>query len=182
MGEADESYPAFLAKIVDFPAEETSYELLEPLTNFRKCHDGTPAEGRIVFTCRQLSTSKQESKDEFVIKIKVQYSGQEPEAGPSTTTSAELKALEAFSKSNNDYTPHLISYKRGEQGTDGMLPGGYITYTVMTKMPGESLLNRYWMLPTDERESIVQEFLPALRYGIRHSMQKILRRSDFTDD
>lgn len=163
MGNADEAYPAFLNRVVEFPTEGTSYELLKPLTNFRKCHDGSPAEGRILFTCRQSSSSQQNSEDEFVIKIKVQYSGQGPEAGPSSTASAELKALEAFSKDSNPYTPHLVSWKQEIQGSAGLLPGGYITYTVMTKMPGEHLLNRYWNLPANERENVVQEFLPALR-------------------
>jgi hypothetical protein len=71
---ADGAIPAFLAKVVDF-SEGISYELLQPLTNFRHCHDGTPAEARIVFLCRQLGPdSQQPSNNEFVMKIKVQYS------------------------------------------------------------------------------------------------------------
>lgn len=50
------------------------------------------------------------------------------------------------------------------QGNDGPLPGGYITYTVMTKVPGDSLLSLgFWTLDVNEREEIVQAFLSALR-------------------
>lgn len=72
---AGAAIPHFLGnlKVVDFP-EGVSYELLQPLTNFRQCQDGTPSEARIVFICRQLwSHARQPSKDEFVVKIKVQY-------------------------------------------------------------------------------------------------------------
>jgi len=164
--------PHFLGnlKVVDFPEGE-SYELLQPLTNFRHCQDGTPAEARIVFICRQLgSHSQQPSKDEFVMKIKVQVPGgpqnpnQTPESGPSTTTSAEIKALETFRKANSADAPHLVNFRLAAQGPDGLFPGGYLTFTVMTKMPGESLLSlHFWGMSAEEREEIVQKFLVALR-------------------
>jgi len=68
MQETDKSIPTFLDKVVDFKG--TSYELIQPLTNFRHCHDGVPAEARIVFTCKQIGHDPQ---SENVIKIKVQY-------------------------------------------------------------------------------------------------------------
>ena len=189
MPHADASCPAFIPKVVDFP-EGTSYELLQPLTDFRKNQDGTPTESRILFTCRQKRPDllQQPSDNEFVVKIKVQYvlpppilvsdfcnaetilrrvpdSNQKPEAGPSTTTSAELKALESFRDTSNTYTPHLVAWKRAVQGPDGLLPGGYLTYTVMTKMSGQNLLDlQYWTLPAEERVEIVREFLSALRF------------------
>ena len=89
---------------------------------------------------------------------------QKPEAGPSTTTSAELKALESFREAGNTYAPHLVAWKRAVQGPDGPLPGGYLTYTVMTKMSGQNLLDlQYWAIPAEEREEIVREFSKALR-------------------
>ena len=73
MAEAEASCPAFIDKVLDFP-EGISYELLQPLTDFRKNQDGTPTEGRILFTCRQIMPDlPQHSKNEFVVKIKVQY-------------------------------------------------------------------------------------------------------------
>jgi hypothetical protein len=93
-----------------------------------------------------------------------QKPSQEPEPGPSTTTLAEFKALEIFRQANSAYAPHLVNFKRAAQGPDGLFAGGYLTFTVMTKMPGESLHNlQFWGMPAEERKEIVQEFLVALR-------------------
>lgn len=50
------------------------------------------------------------------------------------------------------------------QGSNGMFPGGYLSYIVMTKMPGRDLLaSQYWNMTNDGREEIIQKFLEALR-------------------
>lgn len=73
MGEVDGSFPIFLDRVVEFP-DGKSYELLESLTNLRGCHDGTPAEARILFTCREVTPGSSEpGKEEYVMKIKAQY-------------------------------------------------------------------------------------------------------------
>ena len=88
----------------------------------------------------------------------------DPEAISSNTTRAELKALETFRVASLEHAPHLVHYKQAIQGANGPLPGGYLTFTVMTKMPGDSLHNLYyWGMPANEREVIVKEFLVALR-------------------
>lgn len=88
----------------------------------------------------------------------------EPEPDSSTTTRAELKALQRFHDANSVHAPRLVDYKHVLQGPDGPMPGGYMTYTVMTKMPGDSLHNLYfWGMPAEEREEVVREFLEALR-------------------
>lgn len=93
-----------------------------------------------------------------------QNPNQKPELGPSTTTAAEIEALETFRKADSAYAPHLVNFKRAAQGPDGLFPGGYLTFTVMTKMPGESLLSlHFWGMSAEERDEIVQEFLVALR-------------------
>lgn len=149
-------------KIVDFP-DGSSFEMLEPLTNFRKNQDGTPAEGRILFTCKQ--TTGPQTDTELVAKVKVQvpYPRELP-AALSTATAAELKALEILSK--NPYVPHPVAFKTAIQGPEGMVPGGFITYQIMTKMPGENLHDLrfwYWGTTVEERKTVVQEFLVALR-------------------
>lgn len=68
MGDADIHLPAFLSKTVEF-APGVCYELLQPITTFRHCHDGTPAEGRIVLTCRRVQDNKV-NLPEYIIKIK----------------------------------------------------------------------------------------------------------------
>lgn len=66
---ADErTVPDFLDLVIDFPKGIT-YQLLEPLTNYRSCHDGTPLEARMVFLAKRTTPP---SDDKFVIKVKVQ--------------------------------------------------------------------------------------------------------------
>ena len=61
------SPPEFLDKVVEFP-DGARYELLQPLTDYRACHDGIPAEARILYICKELK-----SDQEYVVKVKVQY-------------------------------------------------------------------------------------------------------------
>jgi len=79
MAEATVSVPAFIDRVVEFPGG-VSYELLRPLTTYRHCQDGTPAEARIVFTCRQiasrdgpLTATTGAASEGFVMKIKVRF-------------------------------------------------------------------------------------------------------------
>ena len=162
----------FLTKSTDFPGGVT-YQLLQPLTNFKSCHDGTPAESRVVFSCRRLSSSSQQNGDggeEYIMKVKVQIPTDlepdpERQAGPSDTTARELKALELFRDQKTQYAPHLVAFKQDVQLENGKLPGGYITYTVMTKMPGKNLYPgwKYWDLQPSDRDQIIPKFLKALR-------------------
>lgn len=93
--------------------------------------------------------------------------GLETEAveGPSTTTKQELRALEIFTNGNSVYAPKTISFKSDTQKrTTSPLPGGYLTYLVMTKMPGGNLLDaRYWDMTPEARQEIISKFLEALR-------------------
>lgn len=63
--------PKYIDPVVDF-ADRVSYELLKVLATYRSCHDGVPAEARIVLSCCQRRGDSR-SLDEFVMKIKVQY-------------------------------------------------------------------------------------------------------------
>ena len=161
---------AFLTKKIYFPDHVTSYELLEPLTNYRVCHDGTPPEARIVFTCRRPVADSQQngySDEEYIMKIKVQVSASgndKPDNGPSTTTEAELKALDMFTEAKNPSVPHLVCYKRTQQDASGPMPGGFMTFIVMTKMPGDSMFGRFWSAYVgSERDEISEHFLEALK-------------------
>ncbi|KIX01332.1 uncharacterized protein Z518_09057 [Rhinocladiella mackenziei CBS 650.93] len=177
---ASRSIPSYITNPVYFPGAKdeegnASYELLRPLTTLRHCQDGSPAEARIIFTCRRTSSDSGEDKgqdEEFVMKIKVQVPGTDtkpsktPVSGPSTTTSSELKALETFRAAAwlRPYAPSLVSYRQSTQDATGPLPGGYLSFTVMTKMPGESLYDlNFWGMKDEEREEIVREFMVALR-------------------
>lgn len=80
MGDAPISVPNYIDEVIVFPSG-AAYERLQPLTTFRQCHDGVPAEARMVFTCRRRKDdgeangpappSDVDDEEEFVIKIKV---------------------------------------------------------------------------------------------------------------
>lgn len=75
-----------------------------------------------------------------------------------------MEALTKFREANTSFAPQLVNYKRAVQGSDGPFPNGYKTFTVMTKMPGDSLHDLYfWGMPEEERGKIAQAFLVALR-------------------
>ncbi|KAK5941244.1 hypothetical protein PMZ80_006521 [Knufia obscura] len=162
MAAPEEAVPIFLDKHVNFPNGRI-YELLQPLTNYRSCHDGTPQEARIVFLCKE--TEPQPLQDDFVMKIKVQlpWEGQTPQEGPSTTTAAEIKALEAFRDAKAVFAPQLVAFHQTVQDNRGPLPGGFLTFTVMTKMPGQSLFGKYWNMTQQEQDDIKSRATEALR-------------------
>ncbi|OAL37465.1 hypothetical protein AYO20_03314 [Fonsecaea nubica] len=152
MAEAAPVLPCYIDKVVEFP-DGTAFELLKPLATYRSCHDGTPAEARVVLTCRPCSGDCS-PVDEYVMKIKIH-----------TTTAHELQALEKFRDTDSACTPVLVNFKKAVQPVEGPLPGGYLTFLVMTKMPGDSLFNMYyWGMATEERHDITQKFLVALRW------------------
>ncbi|KAI7277799.1 hypothetical protein KC345_g6400 [Hortaea werneckii] len=154
---------SFLAKSIDFNG--TQYERLEPITDFRR----DPCEARILYTCRM---GNQPIDQEYILKVKVQVPPRpasedpsEPLPGPSVTTSAELKALETFRESGTEGVPHLLAHKCEKQDTQGPFPNGYISYSIMTKMPGQDLMtSKFWSLEEAEREERRQAFLQVLKY------------------
>ena len=160
----------FLPRTIHFPNHNnTSYDLLKPLTNFKSCHDGTPPEARILFTCRPTSPISS-SPETCIVKIKVQIPTEAdpnpiPHPGPSDTTTHELAALKIFTAAKTPFAPHLITFKTETQGPEGKVPGGYVTFTVMSMMPGLTLYPelKYWNLMNEERDDIVRGFLGALK-------------------
>ncbi|KAI7533232.1 hypothetical protein KC331_g13169 [Hortaea werneckii] len=153
---------SFLAKTIDFNG--TRYERLEPITDFRR----DPCEARILYTCRMISP---QNVEELILKVKVQVPPRlasddpsEPLSGPSETTSAELKALKTFRENDTDGVPHLIAHKCEAQGPQGPFPNGYISYSIMTKMPGQDLMAlKFWSLEDEEREERRRAFLQVLK-------------------
>ncbi|KAH7407468.1 hypothetical protein BKA64DRAFT_721277 [Cadophora sp. MPI-SDFR-AT-0126] len=156
---------AILEKVVTFP-DGLHYERLEPMTNFRR--DNGIA--RILYRCRRkLDASSQiEQVDEtFVMKVKFQVPCEairEPVDGPNLETVAELHALETFALRKRASVPHLVTWKQMAQGPEGLLPGGYLVITIMTLMPGKTLLDLgFWSLTSDEQDTIRDAFLTTLK-------------------
>lgn len=152
----------FLAEIVDFP-DGSRFERLPAITDFRK----DPGEARILYECRRLGADGSEDDGKgYIMKVKAQWPGPQNliHAGPSPFTSAELKVLQLFRDHKVDGVPHLVTWKRAIQGKDGVHPGGYVIYTVMTKVPGKTLWDLgYWSLSDDERLVMQKAFLSRLK-------------------
>jgi hypothetical protein len=171
----------FLPKTITFPSV-TSYErLFPPITDFRQCHGVTPPERRILYRCRRLSPSSPEDtttppgdqQQHFILKIKVQIPEPQsdttqpasPTSQPSQSdaTAHELSALEIFRDAGTDYGPRLVDFDSQRQHPNGLLPGGYISCTIMSTIPGKSLFDLgYWSLEADDRAEIQERFLEAL--------------------
>ena len=152
----------FLDRTVDFP-DGTCFEKMSPVTDFRK----DPGEARILYTCRLSSPDAQTRKSEtFIMKVKAQWPGPQNliHVGPSPLTTAELKALKLFGHEKVQGVPHLMTWKKTTQPHDGVHPGGYIIYTIMTKMTGATLWELgYWSMSTAEREEIKLAFIARLK-------------------
>ena len=94
--------------------------------------------------------------------VRLPQAGQEPSEGPSTTTEHELRALTMFRDANLPCAPQLVAYHRQKQDDRGPLPGGYLTFTIMTKMQGHALFGKFWNMSAAEREEIVPKAVKAL--------------------
>ncbi|KAG4429664.1 hypothetical protein IFR05_014851 [Cadophora sp. M221] len=163
LSEADAD--AILEKIVTFE-DGSRYERLKPVTNFRK-DDGV---ARILYFCRRASdeSSQNEQGDEtFIMKVKFQIpcaEMKEPLEGPNPETAAELHALKIFALKKRSSVPNLVAWKKKTQGINGLFPGGYLIITIMTLMPGNTLLDLgFWGLTSDEQETIRTAFIAALK-------------------
>ena len=157
----------FVDKILTFPDSNT-YERIRPITDLRK----DPGEGRILYICNrqppdaELGSISHSAMEKLVLKVKAQWPGPQNLIydGPSPMTSAELNALQKFRDESISHVPHLLTWKKATQGPNGIHPGGYIVYTVMTRVPGASLWDLgYWSMEFSKRAEIQQIFLKKLR-------------------
>jgi hypothetical protein len=162
-------------------SDGTTFERLESITDFRQCHGVVPLERRILYRCRRLSSTPSSSasqcndKDDYILKVKVQIP--DPDSNPtsqpatpahSNATEHELNALQIFREAGTEYAPRLVAFETLRQSPEGLLPDGYISCTIMTKLPGKSLFDLgYWSLGPEDREKIQQRFLEALTYVVR---------------
>lgn len=182
------SLPLLDQKTITF-SDGSSLELGDAITDFRQCHGAL--EKRILYHCRRrlppsASPSMRHIDDEdLIVKIKVQIPdpdgtstttttaapsptanndvSPEPEPDHSESTILEFEALRNFAQSYCYHAPRLVVFHTLQQDSDGLLPGGYINFTVMTRVPGISLFELgYWSLEASARGKIMEQFLEAL--------------------
>ncbi|EME41459.1 hypothetical protein DOTSEDRAFT_81767 [Dothistroma septosporum NZE10] len=77
---------------------------------------------------------------------------------------SEIEALRLFADQRAASLPHLIAWKTAVQGTDGLMPDGYIAYTVMTLLPGNHLMDlKFWSMDDADKEEIRSAFPIVLK-------------------
>lgn len=75
----------------------------------------------------------------------------------------EVLCLEHLNERNCSVTPRLIPDIVVKQPDDMWIPGGYLMFVVMEKVPGEDLTD-HWERPLAERQKIQAAFKEALTY------------------
>lgn len=75
----------------------------------------------------------------------------------------EFVMLEHLTKKGCKSVPHLIGYSVDKQPKDGYVPGGYIVYVIMEKVPGHDLWD-FGKYPLEKRDQIRIAFGKAIRY------------------
>lgn len=61
-------------------------------------------------------------------------------------------------------TPAFLAFKQEKQGLDAWVPGGYLAYILMEKLPGLSVCDIYWYLDPEERAEVREGFKTAWTY------------------
>lgn len=80
----------------------------------------------------------------------------------------ELGAMKRFTENGCTATPSLLVYQIGKQDEVDLVSGGYITYLVWEKVPGDPLdIEQFWMYPYKKRQKIRKSFQKAYRFVIR---------------
>jgi hypothetical protein len=78
-----------------------------------------------------------------------------------STSQREVSALDYLTKAGCSSTPKLFAWKHETQGDDDWVPGGYIDYILMEKLPGET--PGYWSgrMSRAERDQLRESFKKA---------------------
>jgi hypothetical protein len=80
----------------------------------------------------------------------------------------EIKALSRLTKAKCPYTPKLLSWSRVKQDTSMWIPGGWLVFILMKKLPGASPFN-FWA-PDAGRPAMTR----AQRDEVREAFKKAL--------
>ncbi|KAJ5836527.1 hypothetical protein N7447_002553 [Penicillium robsamsonii] len=71
----------------------------------------------------------------------------------------ELQALKHFKQQGCNVIPELLAYQFEKQDKEDIIPGGFVTYVIWKKVPGEPLdFTRFWNCTFSERQNIRVKF------------------------
>ncbi|KAJ5567129.1 hypothetical protein N7535_006435 [Penicillium sp. DV-2018c] len=71
----------------------------------------------------------------------------------------ELQALQHFKQQGCEVVPEFLGYQFAKQDREDTVPGGFVTYVIWKKVPGEPLdFTRFWNCTFSERQNIRAKF------------------------
>lgn len=85
----------------------------------------------------------------------------------------EIQVLQQLTEAGCSCTPTLIDYDVVSQSDDEYVPGGYIAFILMEKLPGRNLEN-FHTFSLKKRDEVRISFLKSLRYELIFSTIHIL--------
>ncbi|KAK2793161.1 hypothetical protein FQN50_010024 [Emmonsiellopsis sp. PD_5] len=88
---------------------------------------------------------------------------------PGFISQQEILSLQFLNKRKCSVTPELYAYDLDYQRPSMPVPGGYVVYVLMEKVPGESL-REFWDRPREERRKIRVAFKEALSELYHHDV------------
>ncbi|KAJ6125605.1 hypothetical protein N7471_012922 [Penicillium samsonianum] len=142
----------------NFPAQtwiilEKLDECSNRLTKEGIANDLGPSDTAGKFLCRPAS-AENENRRAF-LRIYQQV----PIAGTETKKTAIRASQAVFTRLDCDVVPKLLGYQQRRQDNDDGVPGGYVTYILWEKVPGESLdKDKFWRLSFSDRQAIRDKF------------------------
>ena len=118
---------------------------------------------RIIHECSKLPSPSRD--DGEIRRCKEHLRAAETPTKIPSDCETEVRALSIAQQNECTSMPHLIGFKQLVQGPDGPLPGGYVTITIMTKVPGRSLHAEWDCLDERAREKLRDSLILAIKYA-----------------
>lgn len=76
----------------------------------------------------------------------------------------ELETLNVLEAAGCTSTPRIQKHKQIKQETSEMVPGEYLCFFLMNRVPGVSLGDLFWKLDREERDAIRKAFKATFMY------------------
>jgi hypothetical protein len=83
-------------------------------------------------------------------------------------TKMEITALKRLTRTNCPYTPRLLSILRKEQDSTMWVPGGYLIFILMEKVPGEPITS--FFKPGVDRPALTRSERDEVRKGFKEAL------------
>jgi hypothetical protein len=83
-------------------------------------------------------------------------------------TKLEIKALSRLTRTKCPYTPKFLSIRRKEQDSTMWVPGGYLVFILMEKLPGVPPVN--FFKPSDTQPAMTRPQRDEVREAFREAL------------